>query len=652
LSLLNNRRDSRCRKKPASPCDVEDFRKMLDTLRAFAKTWIAKILLAVLVVSFGAFGISNVITDLGSNVIARVGDEEISTRDFQMAYQSQLNTAAQQIGKVPTSQEALAMGIPSQVIAQLSMNAAINRLASQFGLGASDAQLAKMLREDPSFSSLLGQFDRNSFNAVLQQMGMTESQFFDQETKQARGQQLVQAMFADAAVPETAQQLINRYTSDTRTINYFVINSLAVPTVPAPTNAELADYLKQHQAEYRTPEIRKVDVLSFSLDSLAATKTISDAQIAAEYDRTKGSLTKAEKRDIKQVVLPDDAAVKAFTDGQAAGKSFDELAKAANLPVTDLGTLAQSDVTDPALAKAAFGLAQGAFTVIDGVVGKRAISVAAIQPGGTISLADAKATIAKNLAIAEAKKEYADDLDQIETLRASFQPLATIAKRFNLGVTSVDIKADGAALSAVSDIAEADRAKVTKPIFAAQSGKLVPTVTLSNNHNVWFDLKSVAPARDQTVAEVHDALVAAWTNEKTSAEIAKAAVNAVADIKAGKTLDEVASALNQLPQLSQPLKRTGDGTQVLNRDVASAAFAGGANYYGSSKNGDGDYVVFQVVDITLATGAIPAQSRTYMDNTVRNSLFNEFILGIRDEAGLKVNQAALNQVLALGPNGN
>jgi peptidyl-prolyl cis-trans isomerase D len=114
----------------------------------------------------------------------------------------------------------------------------------------------------------------------------------------------------------------------------------------------------------------------------------------------------------------------------------------------------------------------------------------------------------------------------------------------------------------------------------------------------------------------------------------------------------VAGALNQFPQLSQPIKRSGDGTQVLNQDVASAAFAGGPNYYGSAKDGDGDYVVFQVESITPASGAVPAQARTYMENAVRDSLFGEFITSIRDEAGLKINQPALNQVLALSSTGN
>jgi peptidyl-prolyl cis-trans isomerase D len=48
---------------------------MLDSLRAFSKTTIAKLFFAVLIVSFAAFGINNVITTLGSSTVARVGNQ-------------------------------------------------------------------------------------------------------------------------------------------------------------------------------------------------------------------------------------------------------------------------------------------------------------------------------------------------------------------------------------------------------------------------------------------------------------------------------------------------------------------------------------------------------------------------------------------------
>jgi len=627
---------------------------MLELLRAFAKTWIARILLAILVVSFGAFGINNVITSLGSNTVARIGDIDISAQDFQRAYQSQLDAFAQQVGHTPTPQEAAALGIPGQVIGQLAADAAVGNFGKNMGLGASDDTLGKMLRQDPSFQNALGQFDPNQFSQVLQQSGYTQSQFLDEQVKAARRQQVALGLFGDAVVPQTALDLANRYMADTRTLNYFVLNTTSIPAIPDPTDADLAAYLKAHQSQFRTQETRTVDVMTLSPQVLAAGITIPDDQVAAEYEKTKANLTKPERRDIKQAVLTDDQA-KVFTDGQAAGKSFDDLVKQTGVKVTDLGTLARTDITDSILGDAAFGLKQGAFEIIPGIQGKRAITVAAIQPGGQMTLDEAKPQIEKNLAEQKANSQIGDDIDQIEDLRAGKQPLTAIAPRYNLKVATLTLTADGSALSAVPGIAEADRAKVAQAIFAAKEGGITPSVQLSNSQNVWFDLKKIDPARDQTLAEVHDAVAKAWTAEKTNAAMKAEADKLVADLKSGKSFDDVASSVNLLPILSQPITRQGDqsaggaGT-VLDTQVAQAAFAGGAGHYGYAVDGDGDYVVFQVQAITPASAALSAQLTTSLQNSVRDSLYGSFINGLREDSGLRINQGALNQALNLDPN--
>jgi len=620
---------------------------MLNGLRSFSKTWIAKILLTLLVVSFGAFGINNVITDLGTTTVARVGDEDITTREFQRAYQAQLNAAAQQLGMVPTADQATALGIPSSVISRLGADAAMNKFGENLGLGASEDRLALMLKNDPSFGGTLGGFNRQTFVQVLQQNGYTEAEYFDEQTKASRRQQLAVGLFGDTAVPAAAQDLISRYSGDKRTIDYFVINSTSVPSPAAPTEEELAAYLKEHQADFRTVETRTVDVLVLSPDTLAATKTITDADIAAEYERTKASLVKPERRTIRQLVLPNDAAVTAFETGKAAGKTFDELATEANLKPTELGTLSAGQITDAALAKAAFEVAQGDSVIISGAVGKRAINVTAIEAGGETPLAEARDTIAKNLALTQAKAEYADILDQVEELRASFKPLSEIATRFNLPLSTVAVTAAGAELASVPAIAEESRAKVATAIFAAQADKLEPTVQLGATNNVWFDLKSTEVARDKTLDEVRDAVTTAWTEEKTNEAIKAQVDKIMAQLKSGTSFADVAAAENQFPQLSQPITRQGDGTPVLNAAVAGAAFGGGEGHFGSAVNGDGDQVIFHVADITPSTEPSPEKTRTFVEESVRDDLYGEFVTGLRDDAGLRINQQAMTQLLSV-----
>jgi|GEM_PF-458602 len=630
---------------------------MLELLRALSKTWIAKILLAILVVSFGAFGIGNVITQLGSSTVARIGDQDISAQDFQRGYQAQINQVSQQIGKVPTAEEAMSMGIPSQVISRLASNGAVDRLAAQMGLGASDAHLAKVLNSDPNFQNTVGQFDKAAFSQALQQEGYTEAQYLGEQLKASRRQQLAVGLLGDATIPDAAVELANRYQSDTRTLNYFVLNSTNIPAIPEPTDAELTQYLKDHQTEYRTKETRTVDMMTLSPSILAAAITVPDDQIAAEYEKTKADLTKVESRDIKQAVLTD-AQAKAFADGKAAGKSFDDLVKETGATVTDLGSMAKDGISDSSLAAAAFGLKQGDFAIIPGIQGQRAIEVAAITPGGQISLADAKGDIGKRLAFQQATTEVGDDTDQIEDLRAGKQALTAIAPRYKLKLATVTIGSDGTELSAVPEIAEADRAKVAQAIFAAKEGGITPTVSLGNNQNVWFDLKKVDPARDQTLAEVRDALAKAWTLEKTNAAMKVEAEKIVAELKSGKSFEDVAGELNQFPILSQPITRQGDKTTggtggALDGVVGQSAFNGGPNHFDYAVNGDGDYVIFQVQSVNPASATAPDQIKTAVDNSIRDSIYGDFVGGLRQDAGLKINQEALNQAMALNPtNGN
>ncbi len=618
---------------------------MLSALRAFSQTWAAKILFGVLIVSFGAFGISNVITDLGTNTVARVGEQDITLRDYQRAYNTQLNQLAQQMGSMPTLDQATAMGIPGMVLGQLAADAAINQLASSMGIGVSDARLAKMLREDPSFAGGLGAFDRQNFLRVLQQNGYTEGDYFELQTRAARRQQLAAGLFADATVPQAAIELVNRYAGDTRTLKYVVLNAATLPDVTDPTEEELAAYLKEHQTEFRTKETRTADVLLLSPATLAANKTVSDADIQAEFERTKATLGKPEQRTVQQVVLPSPELKAAFEAGKAAGKTLAQLAQENNLQVTALGTMTKAQIIDATLANAAFGLSLGDFTIIPGVAGERAVGVSAIEPGGTPALEEVKEQIRQVLAEQQARNEINDILDQIEELRAAFKPLGEIAERFNLPVKEVKLTDDGAALEAVDHLEPTDRAKVTTAIFGAEQGKLAATVALASNRNLWFDLKSVEPARDQTLDEVRDVVHDEIMAQRTDAAAAAEAQKLVDQIKAGGSLDDIAAGMGLFPTTSPAISRSGDGTPVINPDVATAAFAGGPGLIGSAKNGDGEYVVFEVTEVTPPE-ASNAQVTGYVENGTRDGMFSDFVSGVRADYGVHENQAALSQLLS------
>lgn len=618
---------------------------MLDGLRGFAKSWPGKILGAFLLVGVAGFGINNVIVDLGSNTLARVGDEEINSREFLRAYQSQASRIAQQIGSVPTASQAEALGIPTAVLLGLSEGATLDSIASQFNLGVSDAKLAELLREDPSFHGTLGTFEPGIFTQVLQSSGWTEAEYFDARGDEARRDQLTDSLFATTKMPSVATGLINDYATATRTMDYIILSETSIETPAAPTDEELAAYLAEHQSEFRTQETRTVQLLDLSLASLAATKEVAEDEIVAEYERTKGSLTTPERRTLEQVTLPTPELLVQFESGLAAGTDFGTLIAEAGLTPANLGTLAQADITDTRLANAAFGLEEGGFAIIDGIGGKRAIHVVEIEATREPTLEEARDDIVERLSLAQARTEINDVLDQIEELRAAFQPIAQIAERFGLPVYEADVSANGSELSVLPNLAPEDYSRVAQAIFAAEQDRLIPSIPLSGNAHIWFDLEAVSEARDQTLEEVRDVVETAIIEERTNNALLAKSEEIVARLEAGETLADVGFELSAFPQLSAPFTRFGSEDGLVDGTLAAAAFAGGPGHVGSVVNETGEVVVFQVVDTTAPTTPLEATALDSLNTEARAGLYSEFVAALRDDAGLRINQQAINQLL-------
>ncbi|MCX7345341.1 MAG: SurA N-terminal domain-containing protein, partial [Alphaproteobacteria bacterium] len=84
---------------------------MLDTLRNSAKSWVAKILIGLLAVSFAVWGIADVFRGFDAGFLAKVGKVEITSQEFSRAYDQYLQNFSRQTGQAMTQEEARGLGI-------------------------------------------------------------------------------------------------------------------------------------------------------------------------------------------------------------------------------------------------------------------------------------------------------------------------------------------------------------------------------------------------------------------------------------------------------------------------------------------------------------------------------------------------------------
>lgn len=621
---------------------------MLDTFKRYSNTWVAKILMGLLILSFGLFGIANVFTNLGSTNVARVGNVSISAVDFDRAYRGQLNDFARQYGQVPTPEQAAAFGIPGSVISQLAGNATLDNLVESFGVGASDEMVAKLVADDPNFSSTLGLFDRQRFNQILRQSGYTESEYVNSQADNAKRSQIINGLFGGITAPKTILEISNSYQNDNRSIDFFTLSEAALGEIAAPTDEELTTYLVENQQFYRTEEVRNIDILVLTPEILGKTITVSDAEIEAEYAKTGASFVAPQTRNIKTVTLDNPGQAALLGGLSVNGPEFANLLANMGLAdkVTDLGQVAQADVADPAIGDAAFAMANEGLTVVVGETGTTALLVSNIVEGGPQPLYQIRDQIAQAAAERQAKAIIVDKIDEIEELRATLSPIKEIAAQLGLTAQSVEVTPSGGGFAAIDGLPSGATARLLPVIGSAELDKLLPAIALSADSMAWFDLNQITEARDQTLEEVRPLVLASWMQGKKSDALETKAEELVAALKSGEELEAVAATAGVETQTAINLNR--GGNDEISREVASAAFQGGEGYVGSALTADGEHVIFKVTWLNAASAQeIDEQMQNSIAAGLADNAYQQFINAKRDDLGFNVNQAAINQLLSL-----
>src|SRR4051812_6436318 len=155
---------------------------MLDSLRGAAKSWVAKILIGILAVSFGGFwGIQDVFRGYHRTTLASVGDIDISVPEFTRQFEQAVQNYSRQTGQSISHELARQMGLDRQVLNDLMRGAALDAESRRMKLAVSNQQLAAEIAKNPAFKGTDGKFDKASFADILRRNGMTEDMFLASE---------------------------------------------------------------------------------------------------------------------------------------------------------------------------------------------------------------------------------------------------------------------------------------------------------------------------------------------------------------------------------------------------------------------------------------------------------------------------------------
>ncbi|WP_377288715.1 peptidyl-prolyl cis-trans isomerase [Rhizobium sp. SG2393] len=627
---------------------------MLEMLRAFARTWVMKGLMIVLVVSFGVWGISSSLHTGVSDSVVTVGDVKVKPLDFRLAYERQVAQLSRQFGQRLTPDQARAFGVEAQVFSQVIAGATLDQLAEKMSLGLSKDRLAQLISEDPTFHGVNGQFDRVAFASILRNAGLREQDYIDNRSQVAVRSQIVDAVSDGYQPPKVLVDAIRQYRQESRTVDYLMLSNANIDPVKAPADDVLAPWFEKNKANYKAPEFRKVGYLKLEPADIADESAVTEEDLKTEYERRKATFSAPETRTIEQLTFPSREAADAAAAKLAAGTTFDQLVSEQGKTATDvlLGDFTKDSLPDQKIAAAAFAVATdgGTTPVVDGAFAPVIVRVTNIKPATVKSFDEVKDTLRKDIALDNASNELVGIHDRIEDLRSQGTPIKEAAQQMKLNyveVPAIDARGNDKDGEPVTTLPQAQ--DLLSEIFKSDVNGETQAVTLGRDGYVWFDVLDIEPARDRTLAEARDRVIADWTAEQQRAALAARAKELEERVKKGETLQAIATELGLVVETKSGLHRNAQDA-ALSPAAVAAAFSGPNGEVATAPGVGGEgQILLKVTDVQDVPGDVLDNDARGIEAVARASgddILDQMVSTLQTAYGVQINQALADQTIA------
>jgi peptidyl-prolyl cis-trans isomerase D len=620
---------------------------MLDVLRRSAASWVAKILFAILVVSFAIWGIGDIFRRAGREVaVAHVGDQKISAHSLVSEFQRYVEQMRPAFGGELDAQKARELGFVNVVLQRMLGQALFDEAAHGLGIAVSDQTVAAKIRSDPGFKGPGGVFDEIAFRQALQRAGYSEQEFAEVLRRGIARDELTRSVHGTAWAPETMVDLLYRHRMERRVAETVEVPDDSITDVPEPDDAALAAFHKAHEKDFMAPEYRGVTVVALGPEDLAKEIDVKEEDVRQAYDENKARFATPERRNIEQILLPDEETAKKAEALLAEGKDLATVAK--DLTGNDKGVISLGWVTKselPAdLRDPAFQAAQGTPTApIKTGFGWHIVRVTGVEPEKVTSYEDAREELRKGIALEKAREGLYSLSNQLQDELAGGAKLEDAAAKLGLKVTNYDAVDSRGNDASGNKIEKLPAGPFLATAFKTAEGQTSELTDAGDAGYFILRVDKITPEAVRPLEKIRDVVAAVWKAEQRKKAAEARANEIAAAVKGGKSLAEAAAAFKLDAKVTEPLLRS--GTKTLPDAVVTELFRlqpGGVATGGT----DTGYVVAQLKDVIAADPAKDKPGVEAVTREVRNAMGTELLIEygavLEDRYTVKVDQRAID----------
>lgn len=513
---------------------------MLQDIRDNAQGTIAKIIIAVLIVSLSIWGMDAIVGGFrGEAEVATVNGEDITEREYlrtvQIASQQQLsqmdNPDPTLLDEDQIRREVLEHMIQAEVLAQDA--------ASQ-GLELTDEGVDQLIVSLPQFQ-VNGQFNQQVFTSQVRNLGMGVGEYRQLLKREYIGNQIRTAVIRSGVAPAEAARQLLALEAQTRDFRTLTLEAAAVADQVEVTEADVEQWYNDNQQLFTRPESVDVSWIELSLDEVAAGIEIPEDVVRERYEELVAEQDQGEWRTA-HILIEDgegaDQRIETVRQRLEEGADFADLAREfSDDPLSagqggDLGYLREGALGG-AYDEAMLALEEGEVSdPVETEYGTHFIKLLGTrtpEPPAFETMAD---EIRQELARARAGDEFARQRSELADMAFSSESLEEPARRFGLEVKERDgVTRDG-------NQAPFDHAGLVRQLFSAdvmEDDFNTELIDINRNTAVVARVRAHHPQAPQPLEEVASQVRDRLEREQTLALLQEQADEILQKLRDGDT---------------------------------------------------------------------------------------------------------------------
>jgi peptidyl-prolyl cis-trans isomerase D len=627
---------------------------MLAAARKFAKSWVAAVLIGLLIISFAIFQTRDAFRGNFSNDVVTAGSRSVSAADYKREFDNFRKNAEQQVGRPVTQEMAVANGLDRRVLSEIATREAFSEMLRRAGVRPSDKLLAAELQKIPAFfDQVTGRFDKALFQQRLAENGLTPQRFETMIRDQVAETHALSAIANGLRVPRAYSALGAIYETEARDVGFFSLAPNSVPPPKPPTDAQLTAFMKENEARLTRPETRILTIVSFNPALAGGNAPIDEKEVQKRFEFRKDTLSKPETRSLVQIPAKDAATAQAIVARLNKGEAPEAIAKSLGVDAITYVGKPKTAIADHQVAEAAFNLKEGQVAAVQGALSRAVVKVNKVTPGQEVTLEEARPQIEAELrkdAAAEKVYQLSQAYDDAHADGASLPEAAKKAGVPTFTVGPVTAQGQGPNGQPVAGLTP----KILETAFGLPAGGESEVQEVGDGSYFAVRVERIIPKAMPPLAEVKPQLTQVWMMRELIKALEAKAEGFAARLRKGESLEAVAAAAGaRVSHVTSLDRQNAAHNQQLSQDALVKVFGGKAGEVFVAEDVRPGFVVAKIEAVRAPEGAQLARmtedARPQMTMSVFREIGESARRAARSEVKVKVYPDRARSALGLEP---